>query len=201
MMVYIVIASLALNAILIVGILVFAYKLIKLKEQQLVTQSQLQNVSNDYVARKTEERKDDFIHQKVETISHDEAIGDYCVDHPTEVSVGNCAISGNACCKHCLKTFQNIKVGKKYLNMFMANDWLDFLIIPKRDIYDDIDPRLLDLKRELWESEKMPIIVQNHYKINIVDDQIESYTVFKSRKEDVEGLKKRFEELRSEDVQ
>lgn len=200
-MVYIVIASLALNAILIIGILIFAFKLIKLKEQQLVTQNQLQNVSNDYVARKTEEKNNDFTHQRVETISHDQAIGDYCVDHSTEVSIGNCAISGNAYCKHCLKTFQNIKVGKKYLNMFLASDWLDFLVIPKRDIYDDVDPRLLDLKRELWENEKMPIIVQNHYKINIDSDQIESYTVFKSRKEDVDSLKIRFKELSSEGIQ
>lgn len=204
-LIYIVIASLALNAVLMIALLVFVFKLLKSKGQQGVLEQQLGNISNNYLttADLIEKKilESSSLEQKIETVSHNNLSGDYCIDHPSEVSIGNCAISGNAYCNHCLKTFQNVKVGKKFLNMYLASDWIDFLIIPKKDIYEDVDINLLELKRQLWEQNQLPVIVQNHHKINIDDDKIESFTVFKGRKADLDALRIRFRELSPKGIQ
>jgi hypothetical protein len=191
-LIYIVIASLALNAILVVAVLIFVYKLIQKSSMMNIVQDQLKTVSDDYLSSGVKQEDKRFIQQEVETVTHAPSIGDYCVDHSTEISIGNCAISSNAYCKHCLKSFQSIRVGKKYLNMYLAHEWKDFLILEKKNSYEEVPTYLLDIKNEIWQSEEIPVIVQNHYKINIQDDSIESFTVFQCRDEDLDNLKIRF---------
>ena len=62
----------------------------------------------------------------------------------------------------------------------------------KKNSYEEVPTYLLDIKNEIWQSEEIPVIVQNHYKINIQDDSIESFTVFQCRDEDLDNLKIRF---------
>src|SRR5690606_31535982 len=112
-LIYIVIASMGLNAILMVAVLVFAYKLLKKNEMLMAMNSQVDSLGEDYIKRKQSQiennnkAQQNFFQEKVETYTRAESIGDYCVDHSTEVSVGSCAISALPYCEHCLKTFQN----------------------------------------------------------------------------------------------
>ena len=54
----------------------------------------------------------------------------------------------------------------------------------------DLKDRIIKMKKELWESKNLPLIVQGHYKINVQEDEIEEYTVLFARKEDEKFIKK-----------
>ncbi len=55
----------------------------------------------------------------------------------------------------------------------------------KKDMFD----RLMSIKKDLWDTSSIPVVVQGHYKINVESDEIESYTVLFSREEDVPFIK------------
>jgi len=203
---WIVASSLLLNFILVIAIGFAVYKLfIKKSPQKTETLNMEMQTINESESERLEKRSSNMSHrvllnenvQAMKQMYEDlqSGRGDYCVDHPTEVSVGVCSISGFRYCQHCLKVFQNIKFGKKYLNVYLASEWEDFMTIAKNDGFDDVSPALIELKKKLWENEHIPVIVQSHFKINLGDDTIEAFTVLKGRKADINYLNERFQKI------
>lgn len=108
----------------------------------------------------------------------------YCVDHPDEFSNGKCAISGEPYCAHCLTKQGDVRISRKYLDLYLDNEWDQVKMIPNNDNNKDLKKRIMKIKKELWDSKSLPIIVQEHFKINVEDDEIEEFTVILSRVED-----------------
>lgn len=114
----------------------------------------------------------------------------YCVDHPDELNKGRCAISGDLYCEHCLTKQGDVIMAKKYLNLYLDNDWVEVIMIANNKKNMDVKERIMKMKRSFWQDKDLPLIVQGHYKINIQDDEIEEYTVLFARKEDEDFVKK-----------
>ena len=116
--------------------------------------------------------------------------GHYCADHGDMVAVGQCAISGESYCEHCLTVQKELKLAKKHLDLYLDSEWVEVVMLHNEDISQDAAERIVKVKRALWESEGLPMIVQGHYKINVQSDEIEGYTVVIARKDDREFIRK-----------
>lgn len=114
----------------------------------------------------------------------------YCVDHPDEFANGKCAISGESYCAHCLTKQGDVRISRKYLDLYLDNEWEEVKMIPNNEDNKDIKTRILKMKNEMWESESLPVIIQEHYKINVEQDEIEEYTVVLARVEDKDYVTK-----------
>jgi hypothetical protein len=132
-----------------------------------------------------EEPVDETAEQKARSAPDPDA---YCVDHPTEVSIGSCTISGDAFCEHCLKEFGNHRIGKRHLNVYLNNEWEEFMTLPIDD-ESEMSKKIIDMKKHLWSKKQKPVIVERHYKIDVTDDEVEVFTILKGRKEELEELK------------
>lgn len=114
----------------------------------------------------------------------------YCVDHPDMISVGQCALSGESYCEHCLTNQGDVKLAKKYVDLYLDNEWREVLMLKNQEISQDAADRIVKVKRSLWSEESRPLIVQGHYKINVENDEIEAFTVVIAREEDFDYIKK-----------
>jgi hypothetical protein len=161
------ISSLGLNAFLVVSIMVFLFKTMN-------HQKTLQKL----LVKETDE-------QKVIKVAAADA---YCVDHPTEVSTGVCTISMEAFCQHCLKEFGSHRIGKRHLNIYLNNEWEEFMTLPIDD-ESELSKKIIDMKKHLWSQKQKPVIVERHFKIDVTDDEVEVFTILKGRKEELEELK------------
>jgi len=119
----------------------------------------------------------------------------YCVDHPEEFSSGKCAISGDSYCEHCLTKQGDIKIARKFLDLYLDNEWVEVVMIGNDKENKDIKDRLYKIKKSLWDDESLPVIVQGHYKINVEADEIEEFIVVLTRVDDLEYVKKELEFL------
>jgi hypothetical protein len=114
----------------------------------------------------------------------------YCVDHPDEFANGKCAISSEPYCEHCLTKQGDVRISRKYLDLYLDNEWTEVRMIANDESNKDVKNRIMKMKKEMWETENLPLIVQEHYKINVQDDEIEEFTVILSRVDDQDYVKK-----------
>lgn len=126
----------------------------------------------------------------LKALRSNQGAGLYCSDHPDMMAVGQCAISGESFCEHCLTNHQDIRLAKKYLDLYLEGDWQEVVMLHNQDISQDAAERIVKVKSGLWRKEGLPIIVQGHYKINVQNDEIEAYTVVIARKDDVDHVRK-----------
>jgi hypothetical protein len=71
----------------------------------------------------------------------------YCVDHPEEFAKGRCAISGESYCEHCLTKQGDVRISKKYLDLYLDNEWVEVSMIPNDDENIDLKERILKMKK------------------------------------------------------
>ncbi len=171
------ICSLALNAILVVSILIFLFKTMKYQRNL-----------------KDSETEPQLINQVENKPKADLAPRGYCIDHLSVVSVGNCSISGESFCEHCLKQFGNHKIGKRHLHIYLNAEWLEFLSLPIDD-EAELNKQILELKSHLWNEKQTPVIIERHYKIDVAEDEVEVFTILKGKKEELEDIKPFFVHL------
>jgi hypothetical protein len=112
-----------------------------------------------------------------------------CIDHPDRTSYGVCALTQEKYCEECLSRIDEIVIAKKYMDYFMSYDWEQVFMIPTFEEDEEFHGRIMKFKQDLWEKKELPLIIQGHYKINIENDDIESYTVILARKEDQSFIK------------
>ena len=113
-----------------------------------------------------------------------------CVDHPDAPALKKCAITDQSYCEHCITRQLDVWVAKKYLDVLLDSEWEEMFMLPDTKGHHDVKTRLKKIKTELWETKGIPLLIQGHYKINVEDDKIESYTVIKARTEDLKLLRK-----------
>lgn len=118
-----------------------------------------------------------------------ESGGHFCIDHPDEYSLGLCAISSEPYCEKCMSVQNEVKVAKKYLDIYLDNKWEEVSMLPNKVLSHDMIERLIKIKEEMWKGKNLPLMIQGHHKINIDTDEIEIYTVIFARTEDKDYIK------------
>lgn len=203
----VILASLILNLILVAALVFIVMRLLKNNSQKTVQVNinEDEDAMDSIKVQKLDKKSSNMSHRvmlndqvrqmkemydQLQTSS-----GEYCSDHPDLVSVGVCAISGKNYCEHCLKSFQSLKIGKKYMNLYLDHEWAVFMTLAKESTFADPPKEVLDLKYRLWSESQIPVIVQSQFKINIDSDEVESFIVLKARTMDIDVIQSQFEEI------
>jgi hypothetical protein len=192
--------------LLLIGILVligllfyFGHRFLKLREVEAklkldqkneLQQSEKQIPTEENKSKPPKKQMDPELLKALRAKRPEPVMALYCVDHPEEISKGVCAISGDSFCEHCLTKQGDIRLAKKYLDLYLDNEWVQVIMFANTEGNQDQKDRIMKLKKHLWQNESLPMIVQWHYKINVEDDQIEEYTVILARKDDQEVIQK-----------
>jgi hypothetical protein len=113
----------------------------------------------------------------------------YCIDHPENFSNGKCSISLEPLCEQCLSKQGDMVIGRKYLDLFLENEWIEIQMI--RD-EKEIKKRYMDVKQDLWIKDSIPTIIQGHFKINVETDEIEPYIVLFAPEDQHELVRSKF---------
>lgn len=83
---------------------------------------------------------------------------------------------------------------KEHLPLIMRFDWDEVLTIKTSTADPERGVRLYDVKKQVFEHKNIPTYVETHYKINVDQDYIETYLVLYAIKENVESVRKTFDE-------
>lgn len=183
--------TLLISVIILIGVLTyFGNRFLKMKKQE---QERLnpKSISTDNELESPETHKviSPELLSALRSGKKQETHALYCNDHPDEVSSGKCAISGDAYCTHCLTKQGDIRIARKYLDLYLDNEWEEIYMIPTDKKNSELKDRLMKVKKDLWNKESLPVIIQGHYKINIHEDEIEEFIVVLTRNEDIEHIK------------
>lgn len=117
-------------------------------------------------------------------------INPFCVDHDEEFSVGNCSIDGLSYCELCLTRIDDMKFARKNSDEYLNYKWTSLTMFRTKKGQNDFEDRIKKAKSELWLKDKKPLIVRGHFKLNVEDDSIESFTTLMCREEDAAFMKK-----------
>jgi len=180
--------------ILIATLAYFGHRFLKLREQEAANKITNTN-SLDQSEMKIEPkvRKKEISPEMLKSLRANKEQAEsslYCTDHPEEFSNGKCAISGESYCAHCLTKQGDVRISRKYLDLYLDNEWEQIKMFECDEENLELKKRVLKIKKELWMDENLPIIIQEHFKINVEDDEIEEYTVILSRQQDKEYISK-----------
>lgn len=182
------IAIVILLAILVIGLLgvvvVFLSKLIKLKE-----------TNNGDRSKEISAEVMDAIEQANQNKSN--VPSQFCIDHPELVGKGMCSISNEVYCELCLTKEDDVKIARKYLDLWLDFEWEDIFMVSNEVTGADKLNELIRLKKEFWHKQNIPLVTQKQFKINIENDRIEAYTMVKGRAEDRDLIKTTFDFLNS----
>lgn len=129
--------------------------------------------------------------------TNDDNIGQYCIDHPELLAKGICSLSDNPFCELCIAKENDIRIARKYLSILLDSDWDNIFFIPNEQVGADILNELYRIKHDIWSSLNIPIITQQQFKINIENDNIESFTLVMGRKIDNELITNKLDFLNS----
>ena len=191
---YIVIIILAIALIvLLAAITVFLFRYLKIREAEKKENfiGGVKGFSANALSSKMPKEVKDAIDQSKE-VKFEGAAGGFCVDHPDLHSKGMCAISNKLYCELCLTKEKDVKIARKFLNLFLDHKWPVKYMINNSNVGADKLNEVMRVKKELWNSSQIPVITQKQFKINIETDDIETFTVVMIRDKDKVITEQRF---------
>lgn len=118
----------------------------------------------------------------------------FCPNHTEEPGEVVCAICDKLYCKACIKPFKTMHFCKEHLPLIMRYDWDEVLTVKTSTADPERGVRLYDVKKEIFEKKNIPSYVETHYKINVDQDYIETYLVVYAIKENIEMVRKTYNE-------
>jgi len=186
--------ALCVILILMLGVVAyFLFRYLKLKESEKITVEEERKKS-------LEDRMPLEVRQKVNEAQElsKSLVGQFCVDHPEIAAKGTCSISGEHYCELCITKEKDVRIARKFLNLFLDTDWQDTFFFNNKMMGEDKINELMRVKNELWQVKSVPVIAQKQFKINIETDDIEIYTVVMTRQQDDKLIESRLGFLKSE---
>lgn len=186
---YIIIIILAvILVVLLAAIVVFLFRYLKLKETEQIQSTPADPGHPAYQKIPTEVKE--TIKKAKE--SKNQLVGSFCIDHPDLPAKGKCSISDELYCELCLTKERDVKIARKFLNLFLDNEWPTFLMLNNNEVGANKLNEVMRVKKELWRERQIPIISQRQFKINIESDEPEIFTVLMVRDSDKEIAAQRF---------
>jgi hypothetical protein len=113
----------------------------------------------------------------------------FCPNHSEEPGEVTCSICDNIFCRSCAKPFKTMHFCKEHLPMLMRHTWIEVLTIKTSSTDPEEGVRLYDLKKKLFEQENIPTYIENHYKIDIERDLIETFLVMFAIEDQIKTVK------------
>lgn len=186
---FIIVIILAVILVLLLGAIVyFLFRYLKIKEANSEEGTALDKDHPSF--KKIPKEVKENIQSAKE--SKKQLVGSFCVDHPDLAAKGRCSISDDLYCELCLTKEKDVKIARKYLSLFLDHDWPTVYMLNNEKVGADKLNELMRVKKELWKEKEVPVITQRQFKINIENDEIETFTVVMIREIDQEVAKLRF---------
>lgn len=181
---------LLLIGLLITYLVYFGQRFLKLQEKKMAEmEKQNSGLTLDELVKSGKISKElAQLHQQSKAEAN--TVARVCSDHPDIPAYKQCALSGEYLCQNCITKQSDVWVGKKYMDLYLDTNWEELLMISNTEDNKDSIQKIMEKKRGLWEGESLPVIVQGHYKINVENDDIESYMVILVRPEDRERVQR-----------
>mgnify|MGYP003688354891 CR=1 FL=1 len=177
---FVVVIILCVILILLLGIV--AYSLLRyVKIQEKTSLSPEMEAQSELIKKMPEEIRKEV--KAAEELTKT-LVGQFCVDHPENPSKGVCSISNEHYCELCITKEKDVRIGRKFLNLFLDTKWQDSFFFSNDKIGSEKLDELIRVKKELWSNKAIPVIAQKQFKINIETNETEVYTVVMTREED-----------------
>lgn len=174
--------------VLIAVVVVFGFRLLKIQNSKN-NESTVQT-NGLYEKYQIPDEVKSLIENSKKTEEQNQNINEhFCVDHPEILAKGICAISSENLCELCLTKEDDIKIGRKYLNTYLDNSWTDLEMIRHTSENSSLISQIESLKKNLWDENQTPIIMQKQFKIDIDTDIIETYTLVKVIESDADSIR------------
>lgn len=116
----------------------------------------------------------------------------FCPNHPEEPGEVTCGICDKLFCPACIKPFKSLHFCREHLPLVMNHQWDEVMTVKTSTQDPEHGVRIYDTKKEIFEKEDLPTFIETHYKINIDQDNIETYLVVFAIKEQLEKIKAKF---------
>lgn len=185
---FVIIGLVLVLVILLITIALFLFKYLKMKEGEKLNSSPLDK--NHPLNKKVPPEVKSNLEQAKELKKT--MVGSFCIDHPDLAAKGRCSISDELYCELCLTKENDIKIARKFLSLFLDNEWPTHYMINNSEVGADKLNEVMRVKKELWKEKEIPVITQRQFKINIENDKIETFTAVMFRDVDKGDAKIRF---------
>lgn len=180
----VIIALIAFLAILVALIAYFGVRFFKMKEKEQElktlfkknTVPSLSSINPEAIKEFKKHQKDPSKFQAAKE----------CDNHPDRYAHHQCAISSSPLCQDCLVQHDGHWIGRSFFEFYLADNWLQIKLFSENE--NDQIQYISQIKNQLWEDE-IPLIIQGHYKINVENDNIESFTAIYCRESDENEIK------------
>jgi len=111
-----------------------------------------------------------------------------CKVHEESRAVNVCAICSDQLCELCVREDENIVFCPEHFKTYVDHKWVEITNIRTTPSTPEASAHVYDFKKKIWKSEGKPSFVVTHYKIDIDNDQIESYVKLMVREEEEKEL-------------
>jgi hypothetical protein len=183
--------------LLIVGLLaILIFRMSKQSLQTQTVQTEQQVQPNQVVNMVGQESNKSFHPAIVQRIKEAEHIRHkksdlFCPNHPEEAGEVMCAVCDHLYCKACIKAFKTLHFCKEHITLLMNKEWEEVITIKTSPNDPERGVKLFELKKEIFQSEDIPTYIETHYKINVDHDDIETYLVLYSLKEEINKVRQK----------
>jgi hypothetical protein len=113
----------------------------------------------------------------------------FCQNHKKEPGEVTCGICGLHFCPSCVKPYKSLHFCKNHFPVIMKNEWTEVFTIEASAESPHEGVNLYETKKSLFENKNIPTYIETHYKINVDQNNIETYFVLFSIKSDVDEVK------------
>ncbi|GAB4013080.1 MAG: hypothetical protein Fur0010_09560 [Bdellovibrio sp.] len=118
-----------------------------------------------------------------------------CAFHPERDPVGVCAICEQSLCESCLREWEHLNFCSEHLKTYAENKWEYITNEQTTPTTVEKSAYIYDFKRALW-KDSIPTFIVTHYKIEIENDNVESYVQLFVRTQDSQKLKLKLEDIK-----
>ncbi|TNE99053.1 MAG: hypothetical protein EP326_08750 [Deltaproteobacteria bacterium] len=117
-----------------------------------------------------------------------------CKAHEEARAVNVCAICGDQLCELCVREDEHIVFCPEHFKTYVDHKWVEISNVRTTADTPEASAYVYEFKRKIWKREGTPTFIVTHYKIDLDNDQIESYVKLMVREEEESDLSKRLNE-------
>lgn len=131
---------------------------------------------------------------KIEKPAVDAPVLTTCEFHEEARAVNVCAICATQLCELCVREDENIVFCPEHFKTYVDHNWVEITNIKTTADTPEASAHVHEFKKKIWNKNGTPTFIVTHYKIDLDNDQIESYVKLMVREEEEKDMVKRLKE-------
>jgi hypothetical protein len=95
-----------------------------------------------------------------------------CFNNDNRIVVDKCAICERYFCDSCIWQSDQLNYCKEHIMLKKKSNWCEIHLLELDPMAPEVGLRLYRMKEKIWVEDKLPIIIETHYKLKNNSDQI-----------------------------